>query len=97
MLIDYIRHLILFLGEILISSMYIGWLIFTHDFVNLLLLLDFLSVGYHLPFQHNELFHLPYMAVAEISLGIRLGVRPKELFLLLKYTITLSLILYSYY
>ena len=26
-------------------------------------------VGYHLPFQLNELFHLPYMAVAEISLG----------------------------
>ena len=23
---------------------------------------------HHLPFQHNELFHLPYMAVAEISL-----------------------------
>ena len=27
-----------------------------------------LTVGYHLAFQHNELFHLPYMAVAEISL-----------------------------
>ncbi len=26
------------------------------------------SVGYHLAFQHNERFHLPYMAVAEISL-----------------------------
>ena len=26
------------------------------------------SVGYHLPFQHNELFYLPYMAIAEISL-----------------------------
>ena len=51
------------------------------------------GVGYHLPFQHNELFHLPYMAVAEISLGIRLRVRPKEPFLLLKYIITLSLIL----
>ena len=28
----------------------------------------YMAVGYHLPFQHNELFHLPYMAVAEISL-----------------------------
>ena len=55
------------------------------------------SVGYHLPFQHNELFHLPYMAVAEISLGISLRVRPEEPFLLLKYIITLSLILCSYY
>ena len=27
-------------------------------------------VGYHQPFQHNELFHLTYMAVAEINLGI---------------------------
>ena len=36
-------------------------------------------VGYHLPFQHNELFHLPYMAVAEISLGrISIRVRPEE-------------------
>ena len=25
----------------------------------------YIYVGYHLPFQHNELFHLPYMAVAE--------------------------------
>ena len=32
------------------------------------------TVGYHLPFQHNERFHLPYMAVAEISLGISLRV-----------------------
>ena len=31
-----------------------------------------LCVGYHLPFQHNELFHLPYMAVAEINLRISL-------------------------
>ena len=31
--------------------------------------LDRKSVGYHLPFQHNELFHLLYMAVAKISLG----------------------------
>ena len=54
-------------------------------------------VGYHLPFQHNKLFHLPYMAVAEISLRISLRVRPEEPFLLLKYIITLSLILYSYY
>ena len=55
-------------------------------------------VGYHLPFQHNELFHLPYMAVAEISLGrISLQVRPDEPFLLLKYIFTLSLILCSYY
>ena len=30
--------------------------------------LDIVCVGYHLPFQHNELFHQPYMAVAEISL-----------------------------
>ena len=36
-------------------------------------------VGYHhQPFQHNELFHLPYMAVAEISLGISLRVRPER-------------------
>ena len=56
-----------------------------------------LNVGYHLPFQHNELFHLPYRAVAEISPGISLRVRPEEPFLLLKYIITLSLILYSYY
>ena len=56
-----------------------------------------ISVGYHLPFQHNELFHLPYMAVAEISLGISLQVRPEEPFLLLKYIITLSQILCSYY
>ena len=54
-------------------------------------------VGYHLAFQHNDLFHLPYMAVAEISLGISLQVRPEEPFLLLKYIITLSLILCSYY
>ena len=27
-----------------------------------------ITVGFHLLFQHNELFHLPYMAVAEISL-----------------------------
>ena len=26
------------------------------------------AVGYYLPFQHNELFHPPYMAIAEISL-----------------------------
>ena len=51
------------------------------------------TVGYHLPFQHNELFHLPYMAVAEINLRVR----PEEPFLLLKYIITLSLILCSYY
>ena len=31
-----------------------------------------ISVGYRLPFQHNELFQLPYMAVAEISLRISL-------------------------
>ena len=55
------------------------------------------GVGYHLPFQHNELFHLPYMAVAEISLGVSLRVKPEEPFLLLKYIITLSLILCSYY
>ena len=55
------------------------------------------GVGYHLPFQHNELFHLPYMAVAEISLGISLRVISEEPFLLLKYIITLSLILCSYY
>ena len=56
------------------------------------------NVGYHLPFQHNELFHLPYMAVTEISLGtISLRVRPEEPFLLLKYIITLSLIPCSYY
>ena len=55
-------------------------------------------VGYHLAFQHNERFHLPYMAVAEISLGrISQRVRPEEQFLLLKYIITLSLILCSYY
>ena len=57
----------------------------------------YIYVGYHLPFQHNELCHLPYMAVAEISLGISLSVRPEEPFLLLKYIITLSLILCSYY
>ena len=56
-----------------------------------------LTVGYHLPFQHNELFHQPYMTVAEISLGISLRVRPEEPFLLLKYIITLSLILCPYY
>ena len=56
-----------------------------------------MTVGYHLPFQHNELFHLPYMAVAETSLGKSLRVRPEEPFLLLKYIITLSLILCSYY
>ena len=28
-------------------------------------------VGYQLPFQYNELFYVPYMAVAEISLRIR--------------------------
>ena len=56
------------------------------------------SVGYRLPFQHNELFNLPYMAVAEISLGrISLQVRPEEPFLLLKYILILSLILCSYY
>ena len=55
------------------------------------------TVGYHLPFQHNELFHLPYMAVAEINMGISLQVRPEEPFPLLKYIITLSLILCSYY
>ena len=56
------------------------------------------GVGYHLPFQHNELFHLPYMAAAEISLWrICLRVRPEEPFLLLKYIIALSLILCSYY
>ena len=54
-------------------------------------------VGYHLPFQHNELFHLPYMAVAEISLRISLRVRLEEPFQLLKYIITLSPILCSYY
>ena len=55
-------------------------------------------VGCHLPFQHNELFHLPYMAVAEISLGmISLQVKSVEPFLLLKYIITLSLIRWSYY
>ena len=54
-------------------------------------------VGYHLPFQHNELFPLPYMAVAEITLWISLRVRPEEPFLLLKYIITLSLILCYYY
>ena len=60
--------------------------------------LEILIVGYHQPFKHNELFHLPYMAVAEISLGrIILQVKPEELFLLLKYIITLSLILCSYY
>ena len=59
---------------------------------------SFISVGNHLPFQHNELFHLPYMAVVEIGLGrVSLQVRPEEPFLLLKYIITLSLILYSYY
>ena len=26
----------------------------------------YLFIGYNLPFQHNELFHLPYMAVEEI-------------------------------
>ena len=31
--------------------------------------LAYVSVGYYVPFLHNELFHLPYMAVAEISLG----------------------------
>ena len=57
-----------------------------------------ISVGYHQPFQHNELFHLPYMAVAEITLGrISLRVRPEEPFLLLKYILTLSPILCSYY
>ena len=61
-------------------------------------LLLFVTAGYLLPFQHDELFHLPYMAVAEISQGrISLRVRPEELFLLLKYIITLSLILCSYY
>ena len=55
------------------------------------------SVGYHLPFQRTEQFHLPCMAVVEISLGISLRVRPEEPFLLLKYIITLSLILCSYY
>ncbi len=59
--------------------------------------LIYYSVGYHLPFQHNELFHLPYMAVAEICLGISLQVRLEEPFLLLKYILTLSLILCSYY
>ena len=72
------------------SSNKILWMLIT--------LLDFKnSVGYPLPFQHNELFHLPYMAVAEISLGISLRVRPEEPFLLLKSIITLSLILCSYY
>ena len=56
-----------------------------------------ISVEYHLLFQHNQLFYLPYMAVAEISMGISLRVRPEEPFLLLKYIITLSLILCSYY
>ena len=28
---------------------------------------SFETVGYHLPFQHNELFHMPYMAIAETS------------------------------
>ena len=55
------------------------------------------SIGYHQPFKHNELFHLPYMAVAEISLRISLRVRPEEPFLLLKYIFTLPLILFSYY
>ena len=32
-------------------------------------LLFIVSVGYHLPFQHNELGHLPYMAVALIPRG----------------------------
>ena len=54
------------------------------------------SVGHHLPFQHNELIHLPYMAVADISLRISLRVRPEEPFLLLKYILTLALILFSY-
>ena len=31
--------------------------------------LPFISVGYHLRFQHNELGHLPYMAVALIPRG----------------------------
>ena len=55
------------------------------------------GVGDHPPFQHNGLFHLPYMAVAEISLRISLRVIPEEPFLLLKYIITLSLILCPYY
>ena len=59
---------------------------------------EIVSAGYRIPFQRNELFHLSYMTVAEISLGgISLRARPEELFLLLKYIITLSLILCSYY
>ena len=57
----------------------------------------YVIVGYHLTFQHNELFHLPYMAVTDISQRISLQVRPEEPFLLLKYIITLLLILCSYY
>ena len=48
--------------------------------------LDIIDIGYHLPLQHNELFHLPHMEVAEISLGISRRVRPEEPFLLLKYS-----------
>ena len=39
----------------------------------------------------------PTFSAAEISLRISLRIRPEEPFLLLKYTITLSLILCSYY
>ena len=34
-------------------------------------------VGYHLPFQHNELGHLPYMAVALIpSAPVQTSLKP---------------------
>ena len=62
-----------------------------------------IGVGYHLPFQHNELGHLPYMAAALIpraqsrSVWQSTNLRPEEPFLLLKYILTLSLILRSYY
>ena len=64
----------------------------------------FNNVGYHLPFQYNELGHLPYMAVALIPRHqSRLvwdqttSTSLKSRFLLLKYILTLSLILCSYY
>ena len=58
-----------------------------------------IGVGYPLPFQHNEQGHLPYMAVALIPRGSSpdQSTSLKSRFLLLKYILTLSLILCSYY
>ena len=67
------------------------------------------SVGYHLPFRHNELVHLPYMAVASntsrsgqstislVWMSTFTNLRLEEPFILLKYILTLTLTLCSYY